>query len=360
MNLKNTLLGGVILLTLLISGCGGDEETEIPMPSNLQFTTTIDGADIEVTATAENAKYYSIAFGDGTTIQTDDGVASHTYLVSGTYTITVNALATSTKLITSTKKVTIDIPISNEGYVSATSREGYDLVWEEEFSADALNESIWNYEIGTGSGGWGNNELQYYRKENTALTQGFLVITAKKEPFSGSQYTSSRLTTQNKKTFTFGRIDIRARVPRGQGIWPALWMLGANISTVGWPACGEIDIMEMIGGSGREKTVHGTVHWYAENGYANYGGPRTLTTGTYADEFFVYSIEWDEEFIKWYVNDEFFHQIDIRPEHLSEFRNPHFFIVNLAVGGNWPQSPDGTTVFPQQLIVDYIRVFQKP
>ena len=145
-----------------------------------------------------------------------------------------------------------------EGPTSATSYAGYSLYWSDEFTGDSLDSNHWNYELGTGNNGWGNNELQYYRQENTSVSEGLLVIEANEQQFGGRQYTSSRLTTEDKMSFTYGRVDIRAALPKGQGIWPALWSLGANFSTVGWPQSGEIDIMEMIGGSGREDTVHGS------------------------------------------------------------------------------------------------------
>jgi beta-glucanase (GH16 family) len=224
-----------------------------------------------------------------------------------------------------------------------------------------LNESYWSYEIGTGDNGWGNNELQYYKKENTIVKDGFLTITAKKESFGGKAYTSSRLVTKDKKEFKYGRVDIRAALPKGQGIWPALWMLGANYTTTPWPACGEIDIMEMVGGDNIDKnnTSHGTVHWQDGAGkYATYSGKQVLPSGILADNFHVFSIIWTEKSIVWLVDDKKFHEIDITPADLSEFREDYFFIINLAVGGNWPGSPNAATVFPQKFVVDYIRMFQ--
>lgn len=252
-----------------------------------------------------------------------------------------------------------DTGVNFGGATSPTSYAGYSAVWGDEFDGTALNEADWTYEIGTGGNGWGNNELQYYRRENTKVADGNLVIEAKRESFAGSQYTSSRLVTLDKQSFQFGRIDIRAVLPQGQGIWPALWMLGSNFKTAGWPDCGEIDIMEMVGGGGKENTVHGTVHWDNNGSYANYGGSTTKTSGTFSDQYHVFSILWDEDYIRWLVDNVEYHVIDIRPSALSEFRQPFFFIFNVAVGGNWPGSPDATTSFPQQMIVDYVRVFKK-
>jgi beta-glucanase (GH16 family) len=366
---------GIFLLGV-VSGliCGScdkaDGEDPIVVPSNLQITVDVstDGSGkVDVTATADNAAYFNIYFGEvfpDPPMQTTDGTESHTYEASGTYTIKVSAHSSTTDLISATKVIEVDVAFQDVGYVSPETREGFDLVWEEQFTGDVLNSSVWTHEIGNGSSGWGNNELEYYREQNTNVSDGYLTITAKKESFSGYNYTSSRIKTQDKKTFVYGRIDIRAKLPKGQGIWPALWMLGNNISSVGWPSCGEIDIMEMIGGEDREKTVHGTLHWSSPSGsHAQAGGSKVIASGTYADEFHVYSIEWDEQFVKWYIDDVFFAQIDItQPDHsdLSEFHEPQFFIINLAVGGNWPGSPNNTTIFPQKLIVDYIRVFQEP
>ena len=250
------------------------------------------------------------------------------------------------------------VSIPKVGATSPTSYTNMKLVWADEFDGTALNSDFWSFETGNGSNGWGNNELQFYRTQNTSIQDGHLVITAKKEPFGGKEYTSSRIITKGKKEFRYGRVDIRAALPKGQGIWPALWMLGSNFDTVSWPACGEIDIMEMIGGGGRENTVHGTVHWQNEGKHAQFGGKTTLPSGTFSDQFAVYSITWDATSIRWFVDNKQYHVIDTTPAELDEFRRNFFFIFNVAVGGNWPGSPNSTTTFPQHLIVDYVRVFQ--
>lgn len=249
-----------------------------------------------------------------------------------------------------------DLFIPEEGYTSPASYPNMELIWQDEFEGTAVNPDFWTFELGTGSNGWGNNESQYYRKENTFLVDGKLVIEARKESFGGRSYTSSRMITKDKFDFKYGRVDIRAALPYGQGIWPALWMLGANISTVGWPACGEIDIMELIGH--QPSTIHGTVHWSNEGQHAEYGKSTSLSSGRFYDEFHVFSIEWDEQRIRWLLDDREYNVINITGPELSEFKNDFFFIFNVAVGGNWPGYPDATTVFPQRLIVDYIRVFQ--
>lgn len=243
------------------------------------------------------------------------------------------------------------------GYSSPESYAGMSLVWQDEFSGTSIDESNWNFEIGNGQWGWGNNELQYYRKENAQIYDGHLIITANNENFNGFGYTSTRMTTQNKFDFKYGRVDIRANLPYGQGIWPALWMLGSNFNTAGWPACGEIDIMELVGHQASK--VYGTAHWRSGNGeHASHSGNRDLSSGIFNDEFHVFSIVWDESTIKWYLDDQQYHALSITDATLSEFQDEFFFIFNVAVGGLWPGSPNASTTFPQHMIVDYIRVFQ--
>ena len=257
------------------------------------------------------------------------------------------------------------------GYITPKSYPGHSLIWADEFSGNKLNSDDWTHEIGVGNNGWGNNELQYYRSQNTTIKEGLLIIEAKKEVYGDRGYTSSRIITQGKRSFTYGRIDIRAATPRGQGLWPALWMLGSNINSVGWPYSGEIDIMEMIGGSGRENSVFGTAHWnkgglnapYTPFSNAPYnGGPSngyTLTTGDSLDQsFHVFSLIWTPDSLNWLIDDVQYNQMDINESSdLDAFKRSFFFVFNVAVGGNWPQSPDQTTEFPQRLLVDYVRVF---
>ena len=246
------------------------------------------------------------------------------------------------------------------GYESPTSYPGYNLVWSDEFNGNSLNLSDWTHEIGTGCPslcGWGNNELEYYRAENTAVADGALTIEAKEENFGGRSYTSSRIKTESKQTFQYGRIDVRAVLPQGQGIWPAIWMLGQSISSIGWPHAGEIDIMELVGNN--DDTILGTVHWQAGGGYAYNGDNVTLPSGSFADEYHVFSIVWDSSSISWYLDDSAipFHTFSITQPDRSEFKAPFFFLLNIAVGGNLPGAPDGSTVFPQKMIIDYVRVF---
>lgn len=253
-----------------------------------------------------------------------------------------------------------NLSTSNTGYSTPNTHPGYTLVWSNEFSGP-ISASEWNMEIGNGSGGWGNNELEYYTSssKNVFVSNGNLIIEARKEQVSGFNYTSARMTTQGKKTFTFGRVDIRAKLPKGKGIWPALWMLGSNISTVSWPACGEIDIMELVGHE--PNRVHGTAHWKPVTGTStNKGTGFTLPSGDFSQQFHVFSIIWERDVIKWLIDDQLFFTLakaDVGTANYP-FNDPHFFIFNVAVGGNWPGAPDANTVFPQRMFIDYIRVFQ--
>lgn len=247
------------------------------------------------------------------------------------------------------------------GFSSPIAYEDMELLWSNEFIADELDTDEWTWEIGNGDNGWGNRELQYYREENTALEGGNLVITAKQEDFGGKFYTSSRIITQDKVEFQFGRVDIRAAMPEGQGLWPALWMLGANFDEVGWPACGEIDIMELLGHE--PDVVHGTAHFATNTGERRFLGMSRELSGddTFAGEFHVFSIVWSHNRIQWLVDGVQYNMLspaDVSPA-TWPFNNQFFVLFNIAVGGQWPGSPDATTTFPQQMHVDYIRVFQE-
>ena len=250
--------------------------------------------------------------------------------------------------------------IPTSGYSTPNNYSGLSLIWADEFDGTQLNENYWTFQLGDGCPaicGWGNNELENYQKENTSFQNGNLIIRAKKET-GNNNFTSSRINTKGKFSFKYGRVDVRAALPVGQGIWPAIWMLGENIDQVGWPKCGEIDIMEKIGGNGRENTAYGTVHWDNNGQNADYGGSQTLTSGNFQNEFHVFTIKWTLNSIIWYIDDIQFHIIDTTPSELSEFQKDFHLLINLAVGGNWPGNPDATTTFSQYLIVDYIRVFQ--
>jgi len=233
------------------------------------------------------------------------------------------------------------------------------LVWSEEFEYTGLPETS-NWNIETGGDGWGNDELQYYtnNENNIMVENGLLKITAREESFGGRDYTSGRITTQNKFDFKYGRAEARIKLPYGQGMWAAFWMLGTNINSVGWPACGEIDIMEMVGGTGGDNTCHATLHWDNAGENAVYGESYSLSSGNLSDNFHVYSVVWNDQKISAYIDDIEYFNADITPAELSEFQKNFFIVLNLAVGGTWPGPPDATTVFPQTMQVDYVRVYQ--
>jgi beta-glucanase (GH16 family) len=358
------LLGGI--------GCGSDEPEK--KVSNLVVTLVVDqngSGQVAINAGADNVKFFKYFFGesnDEELIKTEDRHASHTYENSGTYTIRVQAHSSESDFIFHEEDIDVDVFIDmpTTGNTSPETRSSMTLIWQEEFNGTSIDATKWTFETGNGTNGWGNNELEYYRKENASIVEGNLMIEARAEAFGGKNYTSTRMITKGKFDFKYGRVDVRAALPEGKGVWPAIWMLGANFSEpgVGWPKCGEIDIMEKIGGGIEEKKIYGTPHWFAENNApgqqnVNFGGSFTASTeGIFNDKFHVFSIVWNETYIIWYVDDVEFHRIDITPSGLSEFHEDFFLLLNVAVGGNWPGSPDSSTKFPQRMFVDYIRVFQ--
>ena len=356
-----------ILLAVLFVACS-EEVIESNEPSNLTVEITLSDTEqglAIIDASADNAVEFQLLIGaDPDPVQINaTGYFEHTFDQNGNYLIEVRAVGANGRYLKYQQYllVIINDVSPDDGYSTPLVYEGYTLIWNDEFDGNDVNTDNWSFETGTGCPnlcGWGNNELQYYRHENAWVEDGLLTIEARKENFQGSSYTSARMKTQGKRFFKYGRVDIRALLPKGQGIWPALWMLGTSITSEGWPASGEIDIMEMIGGNDRENRVHGTVHWDL-NGHVNAGGFYTLPSGTFADEYHVFSIIWDETYIRWFVNDIQYYIINITPDHMTEFHREFFFLFNIAVGGNWPGNPDPTTTFPQRMKVDYIRVFQE-
>lgn len=250
-------------------------------------------------------------------------------------------------------------PTDSAGYTSPLTYPGYTLVWNDEFNGSSINTNDWNFE--TGGNGWGNNELEYYTNStnNAYLSNGNLIIEARKETIGSNNYTSARMTTQNKKVFQYGRIDIRAKLPVAQGLWPALWMLGTNIPTAGWPACGETDIMELIGKNPNQ--VVGSIHWAQANGTSGtVNNSYSLSSGDFSQQFHVFSLIWKQNYVQILVDG--IPYMTATDASISSgtwpFNAPAFLIFNVAVGGNWPGSPTAATTFPQRMFVDYIRVFQ--
>jgi len=246
---------------------------------------------------------------------------------------------------------------------STTSPGGRKLVWADEFDKAGLPDTAkWTYQ--TGGNGWGNNEKQFYtsqRPENARIENGKLIIEARKEAYQGNNYTSARLLTRGKQTWTYGRIDVRAKLPKGVGTWPAIWMLGTNLTRVGWPLGGEIDIMEHVGFD--EGVVHGTIHSEAYNHIkkTEKGGSVIITDVTTA--FHTYAIDWTADQIDFYVDEKKYYSVQKATLGSSEaqwpFDQPFYLLLNVAVGGNWGgQKGIDESIWPQRMEVDYVRVYQ--
>ncbi|WP_255449782.1 glycoside hydrolase family 16 protein [Seonamhaeicola sediminis] len=253
---------------------------------------------------------------------------------------------------------------TNETQTVATFSE---LVMADEFDTDgAPNSAIWNYDIGDGTAnglpaGWGNGELQYYtdRSDNVTVQNGVLIITAKEESFGNSDYTSARLLTKGKFEQTYGRFEARIRLPNGKGLWPAFWLLGDDSNgTEIWPQIGEIDIMEYVGDE--PSTVFGTVHGPGYAGGESVSKSYKLDNDRFDNRFHIFGIEWGPDYINWYVDDVLYNQLtpeDVPGEWVFN-RGPFYIILNVAVGGALPGNPNEETVFPQTMLVDYIRVYK--
>ncbi len=278
--------------------------------------------------------------------------------------VTSFALVVSSVVFYPAEKKTVQALVADPG------ASGWNVVWSDEFNGNSLDTGIWNYDIGTGSSGWGNNEIQYYtnRTDNVRVSDGTLKLIAKRENYGGSSFTSGRIKTQDKKTFKYGKMEAKIKVEGGNqnGVWPAFWMMGNDISAYGWPACGELDIMEHRNG---EPEILGTLHWGAnynnhlwwgsENGGSFYRFQDNANNGM--NGWHTYGVTWDETSIKWYVDDQVYQTAYLTEQNASYFRKNHFFLLNLALGG--PNSPftKGITVdgnFQQAtMYVDYVRVY---
>lgn len=233
--------------------------------------------------------------------------------------------------------------------------DNYELVWSDEFNGNSLDTNTWNYEIGTGSWGWGNNEQQYYTDRNIKVSNGTMKITAKREGYGGMKYTSSRITTKNKKNFKYGKIEARIKMPKFKGVWPAFWMLGANQDSVGWPKCGEIDIVEAIND---ENLVYGTLHWFHDPGNNNADSGSSVAVAD-RTEYHVYGVEWTADKLRWYVDGKVYRTMDVSNDSFSEVRKEYFVIFNMAIGGQWPGYDIDETAFPATMEVDWVRAYKK-
>ncbi|WP_158797729.1 family 16 glycosylhydrolase [Pedobacter sp. L105] len=237
--------------------------------------------------------------------------------------------------------------VSPTSQITTASGTTYTQVWADEFTGTAVNSANWAFDPGAGQ----NGELEYYQAANATVSNGNLVITAKKENAGGMAYTSARMNTLNKVSSLYGRIEARIKMPLGQGLWPAFWMLGTDFPKVGWPDCGEIDIMEHVNA---DNLIYGTIHW--DNG-ANYG----LTTTTTPADYHVYAVEWNANSIRWYVDSTLYVTANIANNinNTGAFQKPFYIILNMAVGGQFPGNKIDDTKLPAQMLVDYVRVYKQ-
>lgn len=226
------------------------------------------------------------------------------------------------------------------------------LLWEDNFDAASLDSNVWNIETGNGVDGWGNQELQYYTGDNVSLVDGNLVITAKAETVNEFDYTSARITTKDNKEFTYGRVEVKAKLPSGGGVWPAIWMLGADFETAGWPEAGEIDIMEYKGND--PGVIHGSLH-FPENSGGN-AVTETTTVNDVESEFHLYSVEWTADKIYFLVDNVVFHEFDNSAD--VPFNHDFFLILNVAMGGTFGGDVDPAFT-ESSMVIDYVKVFQE-
>jgi beta-glucanase (GH16 family) len=329
----------------ILSSCkkSGSKEQPAVAPSNLVINSVIaadSSGAVSFTATADNAVSYFYEFGNGAVTTTPNGVANYTYPISGTSNYTVTVTATGNSGLTLVKSVQI------------TVTKVLKLFWADEFNTDGAPDAAkWGYDLG--GGGWGNSELEYYtsRPENVIIQGGVLKIKAIKEAYQGSNYTSTRMITKDKFAFTYGKVEARAKLPAGAGTWPAIWMLGSNISTVPWPACGEIDIMEHVGVT--ENKIYGTLHYPGRSGGNADGGYTFISNATTA--FHLYTVDWTPAAIKIYVDNQLYHTVT--NSNSIPFNHDFFFILNVAMGGNFAGAVDPAFT-SAAMEVDYIRLYK--
>ncbi len=389
----------IFIAFLFFTACG-DSETRTPEPTanlatiNISSSTIVEGAgasmlqfevkatvilessvDIEYTVTGltatpgtdftEPAGSITMAAGSNSAMIAipiiDDEINEVEEKISVTLTSVSNATIGTALAVGIIKDNDQPSNFDSEGYVTPSEYFGYDLSWADEFSGDVLNMDNYNFDLGDGCPnlcGWGNNELEFYtdEPENISVGDGKLTITATQLGTQG--YRSAKIHTKGKKEFKFGRIDVRAKLPEGQGIWPAIWMLGSNIDEVGWPACGEIDIMELVGH--KPEVAHGTAHWGNPGDPSTFVGSSITSDKKFSEQFHVFTLVWEQNEIKWYMDETHFHTINLGNMQGAAYRfnAPFYMIFNVAVGGNWPGNPNASTTFPQKMEIDYVRVFQ--
>jgi beta-glucanase (GH16 family) len=335
------ILISMIVLSSCSKGGSGSGNNGDPTLGNVALNAVVrpdSSGNVTFTATAANALSYDFDFGNGVIQTVDSGVVTYKYPLSGNY--TVNVVASGTGGQAKSMSTTVNVVVR------------FGLVWSDEFNTPgAPDPSKWTYDIG--GGGWGNNELENYtsRSSNVYVSNGTLKIVANKESYQGSNYTSARMKTQGLYSFQYGRIDVMAKLPASMGTWPGIWMLGSDITTIAWPACGEIDIMEQNGSA--KSTIFGTMHYPTEKNPNGDGGTTTLSTPSTA--FHLYSAIWSAASIQLLVDSVPYYTL---PNSSSIPFNQNFFVIlNLAMGGNFGGSVDPAFT-TDQLEIDYVRVYQ--
>jgi beta-glucanase (GH16 family) len=330
-----------ILIGLFSCSKKSDPATQNAVPANLVVNANVstdNSGNVSFTATATNAVGYEYDFGNGIFQSVPTGIVTYQYPNGGTYTVNVTAKGAGGQTISKTLQVTVATALG--------------LVWSDEFNTNgAPDPAKWGYDLG--AGGYGNNELEYYtnRPENVIVENGVLKIKAIKENYNGSPYTSARLLSKGNFAFKYGKVEVSAKLPAGVGTWPARWMLGDNNNTVGWPDCGEIDIMEHRGSELNK--IFGTFHYPGHSGGNADGGTKMISNATTA--FHKYSLDWSASAIRIYVDDQLVHSLANSAS--VPFNHDFFFILNVAMGGTF-----GGSVEPNfsnaTMEVDYIRVYK--
>ena len=352
----------VLIIIGLFSCEGSSEDLQVEELSNLVIEAEIQGVDssnpygdgsgkVIFNFSADNANFYKLNTGNGDVLESTGNTITYTYIGGGESTFTVYISAyNGGEFISSSINVTVQIGTGADS--------GANLIWSDEFNYTGSPESSkWNYDIGRGDNGWGNNEAQYYtkRSENVKVENGYLTITAKKENYEGAEYTSTRMLTQGKFDFTYGKVEVRAKLPSGGGTWPAIWMLGSSISSAGWPACGEVDIMEHVGNN--QGNIQSAMHTPS-----SYGG--TVNHGSQflddvSSEFHVYAVEWTSEKMIFSVDDVVHYTYNPATKDSSTwpYDADQFIILNIAMGGGFGGAIDSNFV-SSTMQIDYVRVYQ--
>ena len=338
----------LISFVALLNSCGKDKtpaNNNTP-PTNLTvnaIVSTDNSGNVSFTASATNAATFDFDYGNGVFATIASGVVTYKYPTSGTYTVNVIAKSAGGQSISKSIQVTVTVTLS--------------LIWSDDFDTPgAPDPAKWGYDIGDGcpgNCGWGNSELEYYtnRPDNVIVSGGTLKIIAKTENYSGKPYTSARLLSKDKFSFKYGKVEVKAKLPAGVGTWPAIWSLGNNFSTVGWPSCGEMDIMEHVGKDLNK--IYGTLHYPGRSGGNADGNTKIISNATTA--FHIYTLEWTASLIKISVDGDLIHSV-VNSTSIP-FNQNFFLIMNVAMGGNFggPVDPAFTSAAME---VDYIRVYQ--